>query len=470
VTRLLVIGDALLDLDLDGRAERLAPDAPVPVVDDPTERARPGGAALAATLATQMGVEVTLLCALGEDEPGRRVAELLGERGVALVDLGSDGATPEKVRVHGSGTPLVRLDRGGPPGRPGLLSETARAALATADAVLVSDYGRGMAAHREVRVSLGRLGAVPVVWDPHPRGPDPVPGATLVTPNGAEADAEASKLGVPATPSGTTAPPPFPGTASLPAVERRARALAAAWQASYVAVTLGERGALMAGGDGAALAVPAPPAAGGDPCGAGDCFAATAAAALARGALPSEAVTLAVGAASAFVAAGGARAFGTGAATSQSAGSAAAVAAAVRARGGTVVATGGCFDLLHAGHVRTLQAARALGDCLIVLLNSDASVARLKGPERPLVGEADRAAVLAALGCVDAILVFSEDDPRAALATIRPELWAKGGDYAISELPEAETLAAWGGRAVVVPYVAGRSTTRLIEEVVARGG
>jgi D-beta-D-heptose 7-phosphate kinase / D-beta-D-heptose 1-phosphate adenosyltransferase len=142
----------------------------------------------------------------------------------------------------------------------------------------------------------------------------------------------------------------------------------------------------------------------------------------------------------------------------------------VRAAGGTVVATGGCFDLLHAGHVRALEAARALGDCLIVCLNSDASVARLKGPDRPLVGQDDRAAVLAALRCVDAVVVFDEDDPRAILADLRPHLWAKGGDYAAAELPEAATLAEWGGRAVVVPYVAGRSTTRLIQEAFSRAG
>jgi len=453
---LVVVGDALLDRDLHGRAQRLAPDAPVPVVDEPAERARPGGAALAAALAAQLGVRVTLLCALGDDEAGRRVAALLAARGVEVVDLGSDGGTPEKIRVHASGVPLVRLDRGGAPGTPGPLGEAARAALRAADAVLVSDYGRGMAAHPELRAALAGLWATPVVWDPHPRGPEPVAGVTLVTPNAVEAGAAELALG---------------------GVETRARALAAGWRASYVAVTLGERGALMAGGEGAALAIPAPPAASGDPCGAGDCFAATAAAALARGTLPSEAVALAVSAASAFVAAGGAAALGGDGAEpgrSPAAGppgaTAAEVAAAVRARGGTVVATGGCFDLLHAGHVRALQAARALGDCLVVLLNSDASVARLKGPDRPLVAEADRAAVLAALACVDAVLVFEEDDPRAALETIRPDLWAKGGDYSGRALPEAETLAEWGGRAVVVPYVAGRSTTRLIEEVVARAG
>jgi rfaE bifunctional protein nucleotidyltransferase chain/domain len=110
-----------------------------------------------------------------------------------------------------------------------------------------------------------------------------------------------------------------------------------------------------------------------------------------------------------------------------------------------------------------LAAARALGDCLIVCLNSDASVRRLKGPERPLVGESDRAAVLGALASVDAVAIFAEDDPRAILRELRPDVWAKGGDYAVADLPEAETLAEWGGRAVIVPYVAGHSTTRLIE-------
>ena len=142
----------------------------------------------------------------------------------------------------------------------------------------------------------------------------------------------------------------------------------------------------------------------------------------------------------------------------------------MRAAGGTVVATGGCFDLLHAGHVRMLAAARALGDCLVVCLNSDASVARLKGPERPVVGEADRAAVIAGLGCVDAVAIFEEDDPRAILRELRPHVWAKGGDYAVAELPERTVLSEWGGRAVIVPYVAGKSTTRLIREAVGRGG
>jgi D-beta-D-heptose 7-phosphate kinase / D-beta-D-heptose 1-phosphate adenosyltransferase len=147
-----------------------------------------------------------------------------------------------------------------------------------------------------------------------------------------------------------------------------------------------------------------------------------------------------------------------------------AVAARVRAAGGTVVATGGCFDLLHAGHVRMLEAARAQGDCLVVLLNSDTSVARLKGADRPLVPQGDRAAVLRAMRGVDAVLVFDEDEPSRALERLRPDVWVKGGDYAVADLPEAATIAGWGGRTVLVPYVAGRSTTRLIEEAAARAG
>jgi rfaE bifunctional protein nucleotidyltransferase chain/domain len=138
------------------------------------------------------------------------------------------------------------------------------------------------------------------------------------------------------------------------------------------------------------------------------------------------------------------------------------LAARVRAEGRTLVATGGCFDLLHAGHVQMLERARALGDALVVCLNSDASVARLKGPDRPLVAEADRAAVLRALRCVDAVAVFGEDTPEAVLAELRPHLWCKGGDYAVADLPEARVLESWGGQAVVLPFLDGRSTTGLI--------
>ena len=141
----------------------------------------------------------------------------------------------------------------------------------------------------------------------------------------------------------------------------------------------------------------------------------------------------------------------------------------VRAQGGSVVMTGGCFDLLHAGHVRMLAAARRLGDCLVVCLNSDESVRRLKGGGRPVVGQEDREAVLLALESVDAVVVFDEDTPAAVLERFRPDVFAKGGDYALERLPEADVVARWGAEAVVLPYEEGRSTTRLLEEVLERG-
>jgi D-beta-D-heptose 7-phosphate kinase / D-beta-D-heptose 1-phosphate adenosyltransferase len=457
MSRLVVIGDALLDRDLDGRADRLAPDAPVPVVEAISRHDRAGGAGLAAALAAAAGHEVTLVCALGADPAGARVAELLGEAGVTVCDLGLHGATPEKARVRVAGRALVRLDSGGDAGGCGPLTAAGRAAVERASAVLVSDYGRGVAAEPTVREALARLRGTPIVWDPHPKGPDPLPGCVLVTPNAAESE--------------RALPEPGDGGGAAAAIvlhEARARALRERWGAVNVCVTLGGRGALLVGADGPAMAVPAPRVAVGDPCGAGDCFAATAAGGLAAGMLPSEAVRAAVAAASGFVAAGGAAGWSARDAEPEAPAGARELAARVRAQGGTVVATGGCFDLLHAGHVRALQAARALGDCLIVCLNSDASVRRLKGPDRPLVAQDERRAVLAALSCVDEVVVFEEDDPRAILRELRPHVWAKGGDYAIADLPEAATLAEWGGRAVVVPYVAGRSTSRLIE--VARAG
>ena len=133
-----------------------------------------------------------------------------------------------------------------------------------------------------------------------------------------------------------------------------------------------------------------------------------------------------------------------------------------------MVATGGCFDLLHAGHVHVLRTARRLGDCLVVCLNSDDSVRRLKGRGRPLVPAADRAAVLRALACVDAVALFDEDTPEAVLDRLRPDVWAKGADYTVEELPEAALLARWGGRAVVLPYLQGRSTTHIVQEVERR--
>jgi D-beta-D-heptose 7-phosphate kinase / D-beta-D-heptose 1-phosphate adenosyltransferase len=300
------------------------------------------------------------------------------------------------------------------------------------------------------------------VWDPHPLGAPPVPKTRLATPNGSEARRFA---------------PGVEGD-SLAAWTERARTLKDLWEVSNVAVTMSAKGALLVGGDAPPMVFPARPASG-DTCGAGDRFSSAAAVALANGALPSEAVQIAVETASAYVAGGGISRFRflEQRATETPEGKPASgleaarrVAGRVKATGGTVVATGGCFDLLHAGHIQTLQSARALGDCLVVTLNSDRSVARLKGPDRPLVGEEERAAVLAALGCVDAVVVFEEDTPERVLEALKPDVFVKGGDYALTEIPEKQLLESWGGQVAIVPYVKGRSTSALIRRMAGSGG
>jgi rfaE bifunctional protein nucleotidyltransferase chain/domain/rfaE bifunctional protein kinase chain/domain len=449
--RVAVVGDVLLDRDVIGSVTRVCPDAPAPVLDATHESARPGGAGLAAVLLAADGHDVTLVATIGADAAGALVTQLLAARGVRLIALPTNGTTREKVRVRTGDQSLVRIDRGTRCPPAGGLNAGARAALEDCDAVLVCDYGGGVTADPQIRDALGRAAVRrPVVWDPHVKGTEPVSGVRLVTPNQLEAAALAGLR--------TAA-----DQSALAAAAEQADLLLDRWAAHAVCVTLGARGALVTLGSGAPMLVPAPAVHGGDTCGAGDRFSAAAAAALAEGDVLSSAVQQAVQAASVFVAAGGA------ASVSASRPSQPATRASgwdriaqVRADGGTVVATGGCFDLLHAGHVSLLRAAGGLGDCLVVCLNSDDSMRRLKGAQRPLVPEADRAHVLEALECVDAVYVFGEDTPEAALRRLRPDVWVKGGDYTLVDLPEAAVVREWGGQTVVLPYLDGRSTTALI--------
>lgn len=455
---LVVVGDSLLDVDLSGRAGRLMPDAPAPVLDALEERARPGGAGLAAALLARDGHEVTLVTALGpdrEDPAAGRLAGLLAEAGVHVVALPHAGRTPLKRRVQAGGRSLLRLDEG-VPGPVTDVPAEALDALRGAAGVLVADYGNGVTSAEPLRAALAGL-RVPVVWDPHPRGAAPVPGVTLVTPNRDEAAGFAADVMRRAGEDGSDR---MTSGTGLAAASAHAAALVEGWRPRAVAVTLGEQGALLSRGESSPSIVPAPRVSASDTCGAGDRFASAALAAMVGGAVTLEAVQQAVVAAAAFVEAGGASSYGQ---VAQTAAGGAGVADRVRAAGGTVVATGGCFDLLHAGHVATLEAARALGDCLVVCLNSDDSVRRLKGASRPLVPQADRARVLAALECVDEVVVFDEDTPVEAIRRVRPDVWAKGGDYAGAELPEAALLREWGGQALVLPYLSGRSTTSLVE-------
>ncbi|MEU4477515.1 PfkB family carbohydrate kinase [Micromonospora sp. NPDC023966] len=458
---LVVVGDALLDRDVAGVVGRVAPDAPVPVLDERSAVDRPGGAGLAALLAAGQDTEVALVTALADDTGGARLAELLAGAGVAVYPMRLPGATAEKIRLRAGGQTLLRLDRGGEPRPPGEPSEAVLDLLSRARAILVSDYGRGLARQPTLRAALAEA-AAPVVWDPHPRGPAAVAGARLTTPNLGELRGLTGDAGA--------------GSA-LSTATRAGQELRRRWRVGAVAVTMGPDGAVLCHSGSTPLVVPPPSTLEHveDTCGAGDRFAATAALALADGASVAEAVQAAVEAASAYVAAGGAA--GLHRATEPPAAPAVArtaeeLVADVRADGGTVVATGGCFDILHAGHLATLQAARRLGDCLVVCLNSDRSVRGLKGPDRPLNPEQDRARLLAALDCVDAVVVFDEPTPHQVLARLRPDVWVKGGDYAgdgAPELPEAELVHRWGGRVVTVPFLAGRSTTGTISAARQRG-
>jgi len=436
----------MLDVDIEGSATRLSPEAPVPVVDAERVWHRPGGAGLAAVLAARADDDVTLVTALTDDTDGRALVDLLASAGVNVLELPMTGTTVCKTRIRAAGQSMLRLDHGDGMAAADAVPPEVTAVFDNARAVCVADYGRGVTAHPGIRALLSRAAErVPVVWDPHPRGADPVMDCWLVTPNQEEAQ-----------------------THSAEALRRR-------WQARAVCVTLGSRGAVLATQSLGCAHIPVPGGTGPgrtDACGAGDRFAIAATLALAAGDDVQVAVAAAVRAASRFVAAGGAVGVSTAAsmggnpsATTKSeaiTGDIATVRDHLRRRGGTLVATGGCFDLLHTGHVRLLRQARQLGDALVVLLNSDASVRALKGRGRPVMADEDRARVLAALACVDAVVIFDEHSPERALAQLRPDIWVKGGDYTEADLPEADVVRSHGGEVVLLPTVAGYSSSNLI--------
>jgi rfaE bifunctional protein nucleotidyltransferase chain/domain/rfaE bifunctional protein kinase chain/domain len=453
---LVIVGDSMLDVDIEGSATRLSPEAPVPVVDAERVWHRPGGAGLAAVLAARVDRDVVLVTALADDADGRALAGLLEESGVRVVALPMTGATVCKTRIRAAGQSMLRLDHGDGTAAGGDLPVEVAEVLNRARAVCVADYGRGVTAHTGVRQLLTEVAErTPVVWDPHPRGAAPTPGCWLVTPNQSEAERFSER-----------------GDSDAHSAER----LRQRWRANAVCVTLGAGGAVLASEAGS-VHIPVPAAAGAssgrrDTCGAGDRFAVAATQAFGAGDDAAAAVTAAVDAASRFVTTGGAvgvsRAVaveGSRTAAAQSGaltGEIAEVRDRLRRRGGTLVATGGCFDLLHTGHVRLLHQARQLGDALVVLLNSDASVSALKGPRRPVMAAEDRARVLAALACVDAVVIFEEQSPEQALELLRPDIWVKGGDYTENDLPEAGVVRRHGGEVVLLPTVAGYSSSNLI--------
>ncbi|KNC19235.1 D-beta-D-heptose 1-phosphate adenosyltransferase [Arthrobacter sp. RIT-PI-e] len=446
--RIVVVGDVLLDTDLSGGAGRLSPDAPVPVVDVDRVQRRAGGAGLVARMLAADGHDTVLVTVLGEDDAATLLRTELD--GVTVVSGPSGAPTPVKTRVRASGQPVVRFDEGCATPPVPAVPAALLAALDGAAAVVAADYGRGLLANDELRARLETLAAsVPVVWDPHPAGAQPGPGAAAVPPNIGEALRFSGVEG-----SGTSA------------AAAAAEVLLDRWRSRAVLVTMGEQGALVSAAGLLPQVVPAPKVTAADPCGAGDRFASALAVALAGGAAVDAATQQAAEAAALFLGSGGVGAMGRrrDKAPEQlpvDGLDALNVVRRTREAGGTVVATGGCFDLLHAGHARTVAAARGLGDGLIVCLNSDESVRGLKGESRPIIKQEDRAELLAALECVDAVLVFGESTPENAISRLQPDIWVKGGDYAAEDLPEATLMSSWGGRTVTVPYIPARSTTKL---------
>lgn len=288
--RITVVGDTLLDEDIDGASTRLSPDAPVPVVEIGSRVSRAGGAGLVARMLAVDGFDVSLVTVLGNDQAADRIRGLLA--GVRIVADDAGAPTPIKTRVRANGFPIARLDEGCDPAPVPQASEEMLRAIALADAIVVADYGRGLTAHPAIRLALAeRAGRVPLVWDPHPRGTRPVPNTTLATPNQAEA---AAVVGV------------ARETVHTPSA---IRALHETWECASLAITLGEDGALLSKGpQDKCLWFAADRVSTHDPCGAGDRFAASAIAALAAGAELADAVRGAVAAASAYLARGGVRA------------------------------------------------------------------------------------------------------------------------------------------------------------------
>ena len=439
MTDVTIIGDALVDVDVVGTADRVGPEGCL-VVDVDSDERRPGGAALAALFAARDGAAVRLVTAIGHDGTGHWLADALAAAHVEVVDLQLRGPTPQKWRIRAADGTLVRVDRNCRE-RPVVASRIGPEDLSATRcaAVLVSDYGRGV-----VTASLAAITAaaadVPVVWDPHPRGAALPSGLDLVVPNEVEARGLVGD--------------------ALPSTDVATLATVLSSQAGCtVAVTCGGRGAVVVEPGGAPITVPARPAVG-DPCGAGDRLAARVTVARAGGAPPVAAVVEGVEAASRYVAGG--HDVGHGERRGRDAFE---LAASTRAAGGRVVAAGGCFDLLHAGHIELLESARSLGDCLVVCMNSDRSIRRLKGPGRPIVDEVDRRRILEALQCVDAVAVFDEPTPIRLLESLQPHVFAKGADYRAEQLPERAVLARWGGTVAILPLAGTRSTSSIIDLV-----
>jgi D-beta-D-heptose 7-phosphate kinase/D-beta-D-heptose 1-phosphate adenosyltransferase len=464
-SRVLVYGDLILDDYMFGQADRLSPERPVPVVTYQRRDLYLGGAGNVVRNLEALGCEPILIAAVGEGDAGNECRAQMAAGGLAMDGLVEvqNWSTPRKLRVHAGQHALVRIDFETP--RPedrqvDAALEDALARLAPGcQGAVVSDYRKGAVTAAGVERLKRSLGDAPVVVDPKGIHAELYRAADYLLPNEREL---ADLLG---------------GEWDDPGAERLLEHL----DLEAIVLTRSERGVRLYGG-GVPTDIPARPRQVYDVTGAGDTFAAAFAAFLLSGETAETAARLANVAAGIKVRKVGTATVtrdeireeverGPGRARKQvDARAAAAAAAERRTHGETVVFTNGCFDLLHAGHIKYLEASRALGDCLIVGLNTDASVSRLKGSDRPILDESERSEILSALSCVDYVVLFDEDTPISLIDAIRPDVLTKGADYSRDEVVGGDLVESYGGRVERIDLVAGKSTTGIIERIAESRG
>jgi D-beta-D-heptose 7-phosphate kinase / D-beta-D-heptose 1-phosphate adenosyltransferase len=467
--RVLVVGDLMLDRYQWGTVRRISPEAPVPVLRLERETEVAGGAANVARNLVGLGLRVCIAGITGQDPHRERLLALLKEQGVETDAVLSDPTRPTttKTRLVGDHQQMLRIDAERIAPVDSGLAERLLAAvgerLSAVDAVLLSDYAKGVligdtCAHI---IAVARDRGLPVLVDPKGSDFERYRGATAITPNRAElalaAGVDSDDL-----------------DALLGAAERMRERL----ELEQLILTLGELGVALVDATGVHR-IPAVAREVFDVSGAGDTVIATVAAGRAAGLDPIDTAHLANLAAGVVVGKVGtaaiaadelAAAIADEAALEQAAkvGDLGDVLARVRQwrdRGERIVFTNGCFDLLHVGHVTYLERARRHGHRLVVGLNTDRSVRTLKGPERPLIGEQDRARVLAALAAVDAVVLFDAETPIELIRAIRPDVLAKGADYSEDAVVGAADVKSWGGQVVLVPLVDDRSTSAIIQRM-----
>jgi D-beta-D-heptose 7-phosphate kinase / D-beta-D-heptose 1-phosphate adenosyltransferase len=468
--RVLVVGEAILDSYLDGHADRLSREAPVPIVTLHDRVDAPGGAANAALNVATLGGRATFVSVVGDDDDARRLRRGLRDANVdSRLIARRERATLAKQRLVAGGQMLVRFDTGTTdPVDADTEDELMRAITELhpgADAVIVSDYGYGVLTERVVTV-LGELQARSpkvLVVDARDLRRYRSIGATAVKPNYGEAVR-------------------LLGEREVTDPRARARQLGGEGErlleitgARIVALTVDSDGAFVFERGRPPYRTYARPRSHSRAAGAGDTFVATVALGLAADLSAPSAAELASAAAAVVVGKDGTSSCSAAEleqflSTSvgkrlESRDALAARVAFHRRQGRRIVFTNGCFDIIHRGHITYLNRAKALGDVLIVAVNSDASVRRLKGSERPINALDDRLEVLEAMSCIDNVVSFDEDTPDALIRVVQPDVFVKGGDYAVERLPEAALVEQFGGDVKILPYIEDRSTTGVIARV-----